>query len=89
MDIPLDTVKVIYRRAIDPRASDGEGAAWWAAVAEEVIAVVRAEDAAAAAAAAAAASVIAWWHHDWHEVGDSAKAAAARIRHASRALRIG
>ncbi|WP_439672867.1 hypothetical protein AEMCBJ_33265 (plasmid) [Cupriavidus necator] len=83
MDIPLDTVKVIYRRAIDPRASDGEGAAWWAAVAEEVIAVVRAED------TVAAASVIAWWHHDWHAVGDSARAAAARIRRASHALRIG
>ncbi|QBY56406.1 hypothetical protein [Cupriavidus oxalaticus] len=83
MDIPLDTVKVIYRRAIDPRASDGEGAAWWAAVAEEVIAVIRAED------TVATASVIAWWHHDWHAVGDSARAAAARIRRACHALRIG
>ncbi|KAI3602921.1 hypothetical protein D8I24_3099 (plasmid) [Cupriavidus necator H850] len=33
MDIPLDTVKAIDGRAIDLRASDGEGAAWWDTVA--------------------------------------------------------
>jgi hypothetical protein len=33
MDIPADTIKAIYRRAIDPRASDSESAAWWDAVA--------------------------------------------------------
>lgn len=27
MDIPVDTVKAIYRRAIEPSASDSEGAA--------------------------------------------------------------
>ncbi|QEZ48796.1 hypothetical protein [Cupriavidus oxalaticus] len=83
MNIPMETVKSIYRRAIDPRASDGEGNVWWASVAEDVVAVLRAED------TAAAARVIAWWHHDWHEVGDSPRAAASRIRCASRALRVG
>ncbi|CAM3374857.1 hypothetical protein CBM2609_P80008 [Cupriavidus taiwanensis] len=81
MDIPRDTVKAIYRSAIDPRASDGEGAAWWDAVAAEVLAVARAE-----MNNAAAAAIIAWWHHDWSQVSDSPKAAAARIRRASRAL---
>ncbi len=78
MSIPLDTAKAIYRRAIDPRASDREGEAWWAAVAAEVNMVVSAKDAAAAAA------VIAWWHHDWSQVADSPRAAAARIRRAAR-----
>ena len=78
MSIPLETAKAIYRRAIDPRASDHEGEAWWAAVADEVNMVVSAKDAAAAAA------VIAWWHHDWSQVADSPRAAAARIRRAAR-----
>jgi hypothetical protein len=78
MDIPLDAVKAIYRRAIDTRAGDGEGAAWWAAVATEVIAIIRAENSTAAAA------IIAWWHHDWSQVGDTAKAAASRVRRAAR-----
>lgn len=82
MDIPLDTVKAIYRRAIDAKATDGEGAAWWAAVASEVVAVIRAED------TAVAATVISWWHHDWSQVGDTAKAAASRIRRAARALKV-
>lgn len=38
LDIPLETAKAIYRRALEPNASDGEGEAWWAAVAAEVVA---------------------------------------------------
>ncbi|EYS85845.1 hypothetical protein CF68_09005 [Cupriavidus sp. SK-4] len=79
LDMPLETAKAIYRRAIEPNASDGEGEAWWAAVAAEVVAVAGAENTAAAA-------IIAWWHHDWSQVGDTPKAAAARLRRASRAL---
>lgn len=77
MDLAIDTVKAIYRRAIDEKASDGEGDAWWACVAVEVAAVVRATN------AVAAASIIAWWHHDWCRVGDTPKAAATRIRRAA------
>ncbi|MNY75904.1 hypothetical protein D3C86_2153190 [compost metagenome] len=54
MSIPLEAAKAIYRRAINPRASDREGKAWWAVVAAEVNQVVSAKDAATAAA------VIAW-----------------------------
>ena len=39
MSLALDTVKRIYRDAIDPRDGDGEGAAWWDAVSAEVLAV--------------------------------------------------
>ncbi|WP_228772599.1 hypothetical protein [Cupriavidus necator] len=77
--MPLETAKALYRRATEPNASDGEGEAWWAAVAAEVVAVAGAENTAAAA-------IIAWWHHDWSQVGDTPKAAAARLRRASRAL---
>ncbi|MFS8981555.1 hypothetical protein PO002_45700, partial [Cupriavidus necator] len=38
-DLPLEAVKSVYRRAIDAKASDAEGAAWWAAVAAGVGAV--------------------------------------------------
>lgn len=65
MSIPLENAKAIYRRAIDPRASDREGEAWWAAVADEVSMVVSAKDAVATAA------VIAWWHHHWSQVADT------------------
>ncbi|BCN13334.1 hypothetical protein RPSD_52190 (plasmid) [Ralstonia solanacearum] len=82
MDISLDMAKVIYRRAIDENASDREGSDWWAAVAAEVIAVIQAES------VAAAAKVIEWWHHDWSQVGDTAKAAAKRIRSAARAIKV-
>ncbi|MFJ4291314.1 hypothetical protein ACIP1U_16245 [Cupriavidus sp. NPDC089707] len=78
--MPLEAVKAIYRRAIDPKASDGEGEAWWAAVAAEVVAVAGAENTAEAAA------IIAWWHHDWSQIGDTPNAAAARIRRAARAV---
>ena len=82
MNVSLDTAKTIYRRAIDEKAHDGEGAAWWAAVAAEVAAVIQADS------IAAAAKIIDWWHHDWSEVGDTAKAAAKRIRCAARALKV-
>jgi hypothetical protein len=82
LDMPLETAKAIYRRAIEPNASDGEGEAWWAAVAAEVVAVA----VAGAENTAAAAAIIAWWHHDWSQVGGTPKAAAARLRRASRAL---
>lgn len=82
MDIALDAVKAIYRRAVDANASDGEGAAWWASVAAEVESVVGAKN------AATAASIIAWWHHDWSQVGDTPKAAATRIRRAADDLRV-
>ncbi|MDO3615382.1 hypothetical protein Q3O97_05950 [Ralstonia pseudosolanacearum] len=82
VDISLDAVKVIYRRAIDEKVGDGEGADWWAAVAEEIIAVIRAKS------ITAAAEVIDWWHNDWGQVGDTAKAAAQRIRSAARALKV-
>ncbi|CAG9169935.1 hypothetical protein [Cupriavidus pinatubonensis] len=82
MNIPLDTAKAIYRRAIDAKATEGEGAAWWEDVATEMAAVIGAESTAAAAA------IISWWHHDWGQVGDTAKAAASRIRRAGRALKV-
>lgn len=82
VDVSLYTVKVIYRCAIDEKASDGEGADWWAAVAAEVIAVIRAKS------IPAAAGVIDWWHNDWGQVGDTPKAAAQRIRSAARAQKV-
>ncbi|MDK2659046.1 hypothetical protein [Cupriavidus consociatus] len=48
--IPLEAIKAIYRRAMDPKASDVEGDTRWAAVAAEVMAVAGAENTAAAAA---------------------------------------
>ncbi|MDN7429103.1 hypothetical protein [Burkholderia sp. AU45388] len=81
MQITLDTAKAVYRKAIDPCASDGEGSAWWNEVADEV------RDVIAARSLADAAAVIAWWHHDWTEVSDTSRDAARRIREAARALR--
>ncbi|WP_321939924.1 hypothetical protein [Paraburkholderia sp. J8-2] len=31
----INNAKAIYRKAIDPSAVDGEGAAWWDEVADE------------------------------------------------------
>lgn len=76
--LTLDRAKAIYRVAVDPKASDAEGAAWWAAVQAELGQVL------AARSAGDASRVIAWWHHDWSMVGDTAKAAAQRIRAAAR-----
>lgn len=78
--LTLDRVKAIYREAVDPRASDGEGSAWWAAVQEEIVHVVKARS------VGEAAQKIAWWHSswEWQAVGDSPKAAAQRIRTAAR-----
>ncbi|MBF5008723.1 hypothetical protein [Burkholderia pseudomultivorans] len=81
MQITLDTAKAVYRKAIDPRVSDGEGVAWWDEVADEV------RDVIAARSLADAAAVIEWWHHDWTEVSDTSRDAARRIREAARALR--
>lgn len=75
----LDRAKAIYRAAVDPKASDAEGDAWWGAVHVEMIQVL------AARTLPEAAQIIAWWHYDWSMVGDSAKAAAQRIRAADRA----
>lgn len=77
--LTLDCAKAIYRAAVDPKASDAEGDAWWGAVHVEMIQVL------AARTLPEAAQIIAWWHYDWSMVGDSAKAAAQRIRAAARA----
>ncbi len=82
MIIALDAVKAVYRRAIDAKASDGEGPAWWAEVSAEVTAVIRAENIVVAAA------LIAWWHHNWSQVSDTPSAAAARLRRAARVLKV-
>lgn len=82
MQISLNTAKDIYRKAIDPRASNTEGAAWWDEVADEV------RDVLAARTLDDAAALIEWWHHDWTEVSDTPRAAAKRIREAARALRL-
>ncbi|MXN79618.1 hypothetical protein GR157_33470 [Burkholderia sp. 4701] len=82
MQITLDTAKAIYRKAIDPRARDGEGDAWWDEVADEV------RDVIAARSLGDAASVIEWWHHDWTGVADTPRDAAKRIREAGRVLRV-
>lgn len=74
-------VKAIYRQAIDPNASDGEGDAWWSEVGAEV------SDVLAAGSLDEAAAIIAWWHHDWSSVGDTARAAAKRIRSAGGSFR--
>ncbi|WP_213781784.1 hypothetical protein [Caballeronia sp. dw_276] len=82
MAIALDAAKAIYRQAVDPRASDGEGAAWWDEVADEV------RDVVAARSLHAASDVIQWWHHDWTSVSDTPRGAAKRIREAARAMRL-
>ena len=78
--LSVQDAKAVYRAAIDPRASDGEGEAWWASVHADVQGVVTART------SAAAAQVLAWWHSDWEwgAIGDTPKAAAARIRAAAR-----
>lgn len=73
-ELTLDQAKRIYRSAIDDKASDGEGSEWWSQVHHELRQVCT------ATSIKAAAAVIEWWHHDWSAVGDSAKAAAQRIR---------
>ena len=79
-DLTLERAKAIYRTAVDAQASDFEGSDWWAIIHSEVSQVV------AARTAGEAAKVIAWWHHDWSMVGDTATAAAQRIRAAARAV---
>ncbi len=82
MALALDAAKAIYRQAIDPRVTDGEGAAWWDEVADEI------RDVVAARSLNEAAEVIQWWHHDWTAVSDAPRDAAKRIRDAARLLRI-
>ncbi|MDY0748993.1 hypothetical protein SNE35_31130 [Paucibacter sp. R3-3] len=77
--LTLDRAKAIYRAAVDEKASDAEGEAWWTAVHAELSLVLTARS------AGEAAHVISWWHHDWSRVGDTAKAAAQRIRAAAQA----
>ncbi len=77
--LTLDRAKAIYRKAVDAQASDAEGATWWAEIHAELSQVL------AARTTSEAAQVIAWWHADWSMVGDTAKAAAQRIRAAARA----
>ncbi len=72
----IDQVMQIYREAIDPTATAGEGMDWWREVQAEVVAVIEAPTKAAAAA------VIAWWktEYEWAQWGDSPISAAGRIR---------
>lgn len=74
MRLSRDQAMLIYQRAIDRSAGDGEGAAWWTEVQVELEAVI------AAPSAAAAADIIAWWHQVWKDVGDTPARAAGRIR---------
>ncbi|WP_321966974.1 hypothetical protein [Burkholderia cepacia] len=80
MNISEEAAKTIYRRAIESRASDGEGSHWWLEVTDEVKQVV------AAKTITVAALIIAWWHHDWAMVNDSPRAAAVRIRRAAKEI---
>jgi hypothetical protein len=82
MKTKIEHAKAIYREAIDPSASDGESTSWWDEVADEIEQVVRARTDRDAAA------VLAWWHHDWSLFSDSPAAAAKRIRHAARAVKL-
>lgn len=79
-DLTIDQVKLVYRAAIDARACDEEGADWWEEVARHV------HEVCASKSLKGAAAVIDWWHHDWSTVGDSARAAAQRIRQAARSI---
>lgn len=79
--VSIDQAKMVYRSAIDARASDAEGDAWWQEVQHEVSSVLSART------LSDAACVIAWWHHDWSCVGDTPRAAAKRLRDAGRTLR--
>jgi hypothetical protein len=75
-----DIAKAMYRRAIDPGASDRESDGWWSEVVDELRRVVEAQDDRAGAA------VIAWWHHDWSTVSDTPLRAAKRIRRVAKLL---
>lgn len=82
MELTLEQVKVIYRDAIDAKARDGEGLDWWASVAADVLAVV------SAPSIRSASDRLAWWHSEWEwvQIGDSASAAAKRIRGSAQRL---
>lgn len=78
----IDQVMRIYREAIDPTATAGEGIDWWREVHAEVVAVI------AAPSKAAAAAVIAWWktEYEWALCGDSPAGAAGRIRQVAKTV---
>ncbi|MGH8782863.1 hypothetical protein [Paraburkholderia sp.] len=82
MAISIDAAKVIYREAIDARASDDEGEARWDEVADEI------RDVVVARSVNEAAGLIDWWHHDWASVSDTPEDAANRIRQAALALHV-
>lgn len=84
MALTLEQVKEIYRDAVDPKARDGEGLDWWTSVAADVSAVVRAPS------IRNAADRLSWWHSEWEweQIGDSAPAAAKRIRCSAQRLRL-
>lgn len=79
-ELSIDQAKRIYRIAVDATAGDDQGADWWDKVVTEMRQVCDARSVVEGAA------VIEWWHHDWSVVGDSAKAAAKRIRQAAKAV---
>jgi hypothetical protein len=74
--VNIDLVMQIYREAVDPTATAGEGLDWWSEVQAEVVGVI------AAPTQAAAATIIAWWksQHEWAQCGDSPERVAGRIR---------
>lgn len=82
MELTLDQVRTIYRQAIDPKAKDAEGSDWWDSVSANVL------DVTTAPTIAEAAKAIEWWRSawEWKQFGDSAKAAARRIRQAARSI---
>jgi len=79
-ELTIEQAKRIYRIAVDATMSDDQGADWWDKVVTEMRQVC------AARSVKEGAAVIDWWHHDWSSVGDSANAAAQRIRQAARAV---
>lgn len=85
MEITLEHVKELYREAVDPCASENEGADWWASVAADVVAVIKARS------DRNAARVISWWHSEWEwkQIGDTAADTAKRLRNAAHGLCIG
>ena len=76
-DLSIEQAKAVYRAAIDARVSDAEGPAWWDEVRVELSRVLT------AGTLTEAATVIGWWHNDWASVGDTARAAAKRLRQAA------
>ena len=72
--IDIRLAKNIYRSAVDPSATDHEGAKWWEIVRSEM------QDVLDAPTIRDAAKIISWWHLDWGSVGNTPHAVATRIR---------